>query len=54
MKVLERRIYMKAREKKATQSASPSLLTGWARQGVQSFVSAQKILMIWRLKRTLC
>ncbi|MGB2635959.1 MAG: hypothetical protein WAM58_18665 [Candidatus Acidiferrum sp.] len=36
---------MKAREKKATQSASPSLLTGWARQGVQSFVSAQKILM---------
>lgn len=36
---------MKAREKKAPQSASPSLLTGWARQGVQSFVAAQKILM---------
>jgi hypothetical protein len=36
---------MKAREKKATQLASPSLLTGWARQGVQSFVAAQKILM---------
>jgi hypothetical protein len=36
---------MKAREKKAAQAASPSLLTGWARQGVQSFVAAQKILM---------
>ena len=36
---------MKAREKKAPQPASPSLLTGWARQGVQSFVAAQKILM---------
>ncbi len=36
---------MKAREKKAPQSASPSLLTGWARQGVQGFVAAQKILM---------
>ncbi|MGB7726539.1 MAG: hypothetical protein WBL50_00805 [Candidatus Acidiferrum sp.] len=35
---------MKAREKKATQSASPGLLAGWARQGVQSFVAAQKIL----------
>lgn len=37
---------MKAREKKAPQVASPgSFLTGWARQGVQSFVAAQKILM---------
>jgi hypothetical protein len=37
---------MTAREKKEAQSASPSsLLTGWARQGVQSFVAAQKILM---------
>lgn len=37
---------MTAREKRETQAASPSsLLTGWARQGVQSFVAAQKILM---------
>jgi hypothetical protein len=37
---------MTAREKKEAQTASPgSLLTGWARQGVQSFVAAQKILM---------
>jgi hypothetical protein len=37
---------MTAREKKASQQASPrSLLTGWARQGVQSFVAAQKILL---------
>ncbi len=37
---------MKAREKKAPEAASPgNLLTGWARQGVQSFVAAQKILM---------
>jgi hypothetical protein len=38
---------MPARERKATpQEPSPSgVLTGWARQGVQSFVAAQKILM---------
>lgn len=37
---------MKAREKNAPHETSPSsLLTGWARQGVQSFVAAQKILM---------
>jgi len=37
---------MPAREKRATHEASPSgLLAGWARQGVQSFVAAQKILM---------
>lgn len=37
---------MTAREKKAPQAASPSsFLTGWARQGVQGFVAAQKILL---------
>jgi hypothetical protein len=37
---------MMAREKKEAQMDSPgNLLTGWARQGVQSFVAAQKILM---------
>ena len=37
---------MTAREKKPTQQASPGgMLTGWARQGVQSFVAAQKILL---------
>ena len=37
---------MKAREKKVPEVASPgSFLTGWARQGVQGFVAAQKILM---------
>lgn len=37
---------MTAREKKVPPAASPdSVLTGWARQGVQSFVAAQKILM---------
>ena len=37
---------MTAREKKEPPTASPTgLLTGWARQGVQSFVAAQKILM---------
>lgn len=37
---------MTAREKKGPQKASPtSLMTSWARQGVQSFVAAQKILM---------
>ncbi|HXY26193.1 MAG TPA: hypothetical protein VEI73_16195 [Candidatus Acidoferrum sp.] len=37
---------MTAREKKAPHTASPgSLLTGWARQGVESFVAAQKILL---------
>lgn len=37
---------MKAREKNSPHETSPSsLLTGWARQGVQSFVAAQKILM---------
>jgi len=37
---------MKSREKKATEVASPgNVLTGWARQSVQSFVAAQKILM---------
>ncbi|HEY6944858.1 MAG TPA: hypothetical protein VI431_06935 [Candidatus Acidoferrum sp.] len=37
---------MTAREKKAPQTASPGgLLTGWARQGVESFVAAQKILL---------
>jgi hypothetical protein len=37
---------MKPREKHAPHDTSPtSLLTGWARQGVQSFVAAQKILM---------
>jgi hypothetical protein len=38
---------MAAREKKVpAHEASPTgLLTGWARQGVQSFVAAQKILM---------
>jgi hypothetical protein len=37
---------MKARVKKAPHVASPAnLLTDWARQGVQSFVAAQKILM---------
>jgi hypothetical protein len=37
---------MTAREKKASHETSPtSMLTGWARQGVQSFVAAQKILM---------
>jgi len=37
---------MTAREKKAPQTTSPgSLLTGWARQGVESFVAAQKILL---------
>lgn len=37
---------MTARERKAAHETSPGgLLTGWARQGVQSFVAAQKILM---------
>jgi hypothetical protein len=36
---------MAAREKKAPQETSPSLMPGWARQGVQSFVAAQKIIM---------
>jgi len=37
---------MAARERKAMHETSPSgLMTGWARQGVQSFVAAQKILM---------
>jgi hypothetical protein len=37
---------MTAREKKGPHDASPiSVLTGWARQGVQSFVAAQKILV---------
>lgn len=37
---------MTAREKRTPHAASPgSLLTGWARQGVESFVSAQKILL---------
>ena len=37
---------MTAREKKAPQAASPgSLISGWARQGVESFVAAQKILL---------
>jgi len=37
---------MTAREKKVTQQTSPGgMLTGWARQGVQSFVAAQKILL---------
>jgi len=37
---------MLAKEKKAPPVASPgSFLTDWARQGVQSFVAAQKILM---------
>ena len=36
---------MKGRAKKASRPVSPSLLTGWARQGVQSFVAAQKILL---------
>lgn len=37
---------MTKREKKAPQRASPgSLLTGWARHGVQSFIAVQKILL---------
>jgi hypothetical protein len=37
---------MTAREKKTPHTASPaSFLTGWARQGVESFVAAQKILL---------
>lgn len=36
---------MPAREKRPAPETSPSLLTGWARQGVQSFVAAQKIIM---------
>jgi hypothetical protein len=37
---------MTVKEKRESQTASPgSFLTGWARQGVQSFVAAQKILM---------
>ena len=37
---------MTARERKAPPESSPSsMLTGWARQGVQSFVAAQKIIM---------
>ncbi len=36
---------MQARKNETPQSASPRLPTGWARQGVQSFVAAQKILM---------
>jgi len=37
---------MTAREKKAPHVASPgNFLTGWARQGVESFVAAQKILL---------
>jgi hypothetical protein len=37
---------MAAREKKAPPVSPPSgVLTGWARQGVQGFVAAQKILM---------
>jgi hypothetical protein len=37
---------MTAREKRTSNAASPgSLLTGWARQGVESFVAAQKILL---------
>jgi len=38
---------MAARDKKATahETSPGGLLTGWARQGVQSFVAAQKILM---------
>lgn len=35
-----------ARERKEPQPASPAgFLTGWARQGVQSFMAAQKIIM---------
>jgi len=36
---------MPAREKKEPQETSPSFMPGWARQGVQSFVAAQKIIM---------
>jgi hypothetical protein len=36
---------MPAREKKELHEASPSFMPGWARQGVQSFVAAQKIIM---------
>jgi hypothetical protein len=36
---------MAAREKKAPQETSPSLMPDWARQGVHSFVAAQKIIM---------
>ena len=36
---------MTAREKKVPQEASPSFMASWARQGVQSFVAAQKIIM---------
>src|SRR3974377_1023760 len=37
---------MPAREKKAQPETSPSsFLPGWARQGIQSFVAAQKIIM---------
>jgi hypothetical protein len=37
---------MTAREKKVPQATSPGgMLTGWARQGVESFVAAQKILL---------
>ena len=34
-----------AREEKAPEETSPSLMASWARQGVQSFVAAQKIIM---------
>ena len=44
---------MKGRAKKASRPVSPSLLTGWARQGVQSFVAAQS-LWIWRPEKTHC
>ncbi|MGA8071890.1 MAG: hypothetical protein WB995_00360 [Candidatus Acidiferrales bacterium] len=37
---------MNAREKKATRAAPPaSLLVGWARQGMGSFMAAQRILL---------
>ena len=36
---------MTAREKKTPVASPDSVLTGWARQGIQSFVAAQKILM---------
>lgn len=35
---------MAAREKKAPQETSPSLMASWARQGIQSFVAAQRII----------
>ena len=35
---------MAARQKKAPQETSPSLMASWARQGIQSFVAAQKII----------